>query len=119
MNAGYEKAYAANLPELVLKKAGMADRSGCAGVICSPLEAGTIKKHFGRNFLAVTPGVRPEKTDAAPDDQVRVSTPAGAVKNGSDYLVIGRPIRDAKDPAAAARMILTEIEQALTEGKGE
>ncbi|MBW2676211.1 MAG: orotidine-5'-phosphate decarboxylase [Deltaproteobacteria bacterium] len=119
LNAGYEKAYAANLPELVLKKAGMADRSGCAGVICSPLEAGTIKKHFGRNFLAVTPGVRPEKTDTAPDDQVRVSTPAGAVKNGSDYLVIGRPIRDAKDPAAAAKIILTEIEQALTEGKGE
>lgn len=113
IGAGYDQALARDLPELVLKKARMAGKSGCAGVICSPLEAGTIKKHLGRDFLAVTPGVRPQKKGALPDDQVRVSTPGGAIKNGSDYLVIGRPIRDAAYPLAAAIAILTDIEQAL------
>jgi orotidine-5'-phosphate decarboxylase len=113
LRAGYDRALAADLPELVLKKARMADKSGCAGVICSPLEAGVIKKHFGHGFLAVTPGVRPQQKNALPDDQVRVSTPEGAIKNGSDYLVIGRPIREAGNPLAAATAILSEIEQAL------
>ncbi|MEK6194648.1 MAG: orotidine 5'-phosphate decarboxylase, partial [Deltaproteobacteria bacterium] len=63
--------------------------------------------------LAVTPGVRPQQKNALPDDQVRVSTPEGAIKNGSDYLVIGRPIREAGNPLAAATAILSEIEQAL------
>jgi orotidine-5'-phosphate decarboxylase len=113
LRAGYDRALAADLPELVLKKARMADKSGCAGVICSPLEAGVIKKHLGHGFLAVTPGVRPQQKNALPDDQVRVSTPEGAIKNGSDYLVIGRPIREAGNPLAAATAILSEIEQAL------
>ena len=113
LRAGYDHALAIDLPELVLKKARMADTSGCAGVICSPLEAGVIKKHLGQDFLAVTPGVRPQQKDAVPDDQVRVSTPDGAIKNGSDYLVIGRPIREAANPLAAATAILAEIEQAL------
>ena len=113
LKAGYDQTLAGDLPELVLKKARMADASGCAGVICSPLEAGTIKKHLGRGFLAVTPGVRPQQKDALPDDQVRVSTPGGAVKNGADHLVIGRPIRDAESPLAAAEAILADIEKAL------
>lgn len=113
LRAGYDRALAADLPELVLKKARMADKSGCAGVICSPLEVGVIKKHLGNGFLAVTPGVRPQQKNALPDDQVRVSTPEGAIKNGSDYLVIGRPIREAGNPLAAATAILSEIEQAL------
>jgi len=113
LEAGYERDLAGNLPELVLKKARLAGQSGCAGVICSPLEAGAIKQHLGRDFLAVTPGVRPQKKDALPDDQVRVSTPGGAIKNGADYLVIGRPIRDAGDPLGAAEAILADIEQAL------
>ncbi len=113
LEAGYSQVYASDMSKLVLKKAGMARMSGCAGVICSPLEAGAIKEIFGRNFLAVTPGIRLESAGAQPDDQVRVSTPAGAIKNGSDYLVIGRPIRDAGDPKATAEMIIAEIEQAL------
>lgn len=113
LRAGYDHTLADDLPELVLKKARMADTSGCAGVICSPLEASVIKKQLGQDFLAVTPGVRPQQKDAVPDDQVRVSTPAGAIKNGSDYLVIGRPIREAGNPLAAATAILAEIEQAL------
>ena len=113
LKAGYEKELAEDLPKLVLKKAQMAGDCGCAGVICSPLEAGTIKKHLGQGFLAVTPGVRPQREDAQPDDQVRVATPAGAVKNGADFLVIGRPIRDADDPLAAAEAILTEIGKSI------
>jgi orotidine-5'-phosphate decarboxylase len=113
LRAGYDKALADDLPKLVLKKARLAGESGCAGVICSPLEAGTIKKHLGQDFLAVTPGVRPRKNDALPDDQVRVATPGGAVQNGADYLVIGRPIRDAANPLAAAEAILAEIGKAL------
>ncbi|MCG6911869.1 MAG: orotidine-5'-phosphate decarboxylase [Deltaproteobacteria bacterium] len=112
--AGYERTYADNLQALVLKKAQAAARSGCAGVICSPLEAGTVKSRCGSDFLAVTPGVRPGTTNGAHDDQVRVATPAGAIQNGSDYLVIGRPIRDAAHPVAAARAILAEIEQAIS-----
>lgn len=113
LRAGYDHSLAINLPELVLKKARMANASGCAGIICSPLEAGVIKKHLGQDFLAITPGVRPQQKDASPDDQVRISTPDNAIKNGSDYLVIGRPIRKATNPLAAARAILAEIEQAL------
>ena len=79
-------------------------------MICSPLEAAIIKNRFGPDFLAVTPGVRPQSGKGQRDDQVRVATPAGAIRNGSDYLVIGRPIRDAKDPVAAAAAILKEVE---------
>lgn len=113
LRAGYDKALADDLQKLVLKKARLAGESGCAGVICSPLEAATIKNHLGQDFLAVTPGVRPQKNDALPDDQVRVATPGGAVQNGADYLVIGRPIRDAANPLAAAEAILAEIGKAL------
>jgi orotidine-5'-phosphate decarboxylase len=113
LRAGYDKALADDLQKIVLKKARLAGDSGCAGVICSPLEAGTIKQHLGQDFLAVTPGVRPRKNDALPDDQVRIATPGGAVKNGADYLVIGRPIRAAANPLAAAEAILAEIENAM------
>jgi orotidine-5'-phosphate decarboxylase len=72
-----------------------------------------IKSAFGKNFLAVTPGIRPSWSIDKKDDQQRVTTPAAAIKNGSDYLVIGRPIRDAKDPLSAAVMTADEIESAL------
>lgn len=113
LNAGYDPALADDLPELVLRKARMAGEAGCAGAICSPLEAGPLKRHMGRDFLAVTPGVRPQGKDATPDDQVRVSTPADAVLNGADYVVIGRPIRDAENPLKAAEAILADIEKTL------
>ena len=72
-----------------------------------------IKSRMGRDFLAVTPGIRPLSGEMAPDDQKRVVTPARAVSDGADYLVIGRPIRDAADPAAAADRIADEIDGIL------
>jgi orotidine-5'-phosphate decarboxylase len=72
-----------------------------------------IKKTLGRDFIAVTPGIRPVWDDIKRHDQKRVVTPAIAVKNGSDYVVIGRPIRDANDPKEAARRIAEEIEAVL------
>jgi orotidine-5'-phosphate decarboxylase len=110
--AGYRPDYCRDLPRLVLKKAGMAKAAGCAGIVCSGLEASRIKGRFGPGFLTVTPGIRPQWSLGEQDDQARVTTPARAVKNGSDYLVIGRPIRDADDPVQAAMKVAEEIEAA-------
>jgi orotidine-5'-phosphate decarboxylase len=77
------------------------------GVVASPLEIGLIREACGPDFLIVTPGVRPGF--AAVDDQKRIMTPAEAVRAGADYLVIGRPIARAADPAKAADMIADEI----------
>lgn len=110
--AGFENQYSADISKLVLKRAEMAKDEGCTGVVCSGLEVKMIKNAFGKEFLAVTPGIRPAWTLAEKDDQKRVTTPASAIKNGSDYLVIGRPIRDAKDPVQAAVMTAEEIESA-------
>jgi orotidine-5'-phosphate decarboxylase len=111
--AGYPAAMAADVPRLVLHKAGMALSAGCAGVVCSGHEAAQIKAQLGAGFLTVTPGIRPEWSAGKKDDQQRVMTPAQAVAQGADYLVIGRPIRDAIDPAEAARRIAAEIEREL------
>ena len=113
--AGFENQYSADISKLVLKRAEMAKDEGCTGIVCSGLEVKMIKNAFGKEFLAVTPGIRPAWTLAEKDDQKRVTTPASAIKNGSDYLVIGRPIRDAKDPVSAAVMTAEEIEAALKE----
>ena len=74
-----------------------------------------IKNHVGEDFLAVTPGIRPawEASNTDADDQKRVTTPAQAIQNGADYLVIGRPIRNADDPRAAASRISREIEEVI------
>jgi orotidine-5'-phosphate decarboxylase len=106
---GFREELTVDLSRLVLKRAEMAKAAGCAGIVCSGLEVRAIKAAFGRDFLAVTPGIRPAWAAGAADDQRRVATPADAVKAGSDYLVIGRPIRDAKDPRAAALKIADEI----------
>jgi len=107
--AGFQRELAEDMGRLVLKRAAMAHEAGCAGVICSGREAGVIKTAFGPDFLAVTPGIRPAREGTSSDDQARITTPAQAVQNGADYLVIGRPIRDADDPRAAARRIAEEI----------
>jgi orotidine-5'-phosphate decarboxylase len=112
--AGFENQYYSDISKLVLKRAETAKDAGCAGVVCSGLEAKMIKNSFGKDFLAVTPGIRPAWSVGEKDDQQRVTTPASAIKNGSDYLVIGRPIRDAKDPVSAAVMTADEIESALS-----
>jgi orotidine-5'-phosphate decarboxylase len=110
--AGFRHELAADLKRLVRQRALMAKSAGCAGVVCSGLEAGMIKADFGEDFTTVTPGIRPAWAAGGRDDQKRVATPAEAVRSGSDYLVIGRPIRDAKDPRDAARRIAEEIASA-------
>jgi orotidine-5'-phosphate decarboxylase len=112
--AGFRQEYCDTLSTLVLKRAAMAKSAGCAGVVCSGLEVKTIKQHLGKHCLAVTPGIRPLSTIAGQDDQRRITTPAQAMANGADYLVIGRPIRDADDPIHAAEKIAREIEDAFT-----
>jgi orotidine-5'-phosphate decarboxylase len=115
--AGFRDEYSADLKKLVVKRAAAAKRAGCAGVVCSGLEVGDMKKRFGNGFLAVTPGIRPAWQLSSADDQKRVATPASAVNDGADFLVVGRPIRDADDPAEAARKIAIEIESGQGGGK--
>lgn len=115
--AGFKDQYARDVGELVRLRARTARDAGCAGVVCAGSEAAQVKAALGRDFLAVTPGIRPQWHLSENDDQKRVVTPAKAVSRGSDLLVIGRPIRDAKDPARAARKVVEEIETALA-GKG-
>lgn len=111
--AGFVKEFSADLSSLVLKRAAMAKAAGCTGVVCSGLEVRMIKETQGKDFVAVTPGIRPDWDGMSKDDQQRVTTPAQAIQNGADYLVIGRPIRDAADPKEAALRIAWEIETVL------
>jgi orotidine-5'-phosphate decarboxylase len=107
--AGFRKSFYEDLTRLVIERADMAKSAGCVGIVCSGSEVKMIKKMMGQDFIAVTPGIRPMWDKMAKHDQKRIVTPADAVKNGSDYLVIGRPIRDAKNPKEAARRIAEEI----------
>ncbi|MCH7936931.1 MAG: orotidine-5'-phosphate decarboxylase [Proteobacteria bacterium] len=93
----------------VLRLAQMAKDSGLDGVVCSALEAEALRAAMGPDFKLVTPGIRPDW--AAADDQKRIVTPSEAIKNGADYLVIGRPITETQDPADAARRIADEIDR--------
>jgi len=113
METGFKKEYTSDLSRLVLHRAAMARAAGCTGIVCSGWEAAQIKGKFGPDFIAVTPGIRPAWEGMGADDQRRVMTPERAIQNGADYLVIGRPIRDAGDPAAAADRIAQEIASVL------
>ena len=93
--------------------ARMAKTAGCAGVVCSALEARAVKKELGPGFLVVTPGIRPKWATVPGDDQSRVLTPGEAVRTGADYVVVGRPISKAADPVEAAERVEHEIEDAL------
>jgi orotidine-5'-phosphate decarboxylase len=97
--------------ELVLRWAEMARESGLDGVVASAREAKAIRAACGPDFLIVTPGIRPSGT--ASDDQRRVVTPAMAIADGADLLVVGRPITRAHDPEASARVIAAEIVAAV------
>ncbi len=98
--------------ELVLSLAGLVRGAACQGVVSSPLEVAILRKEFGEDFLLITPGIRPANSSKS-DDQKRVATPESAIKAGSDYLVVGRPIRDAQNPQKAALDIAASIESAL------
>jgi orotidine-5'-phosphate decarboxylase len=87
----------------------MARESGADGIVCSALEVRSLRDVLDGGCVLVTPGIRP--AGAATDDQARVSTPASAVADGADYLVVGRPIVKASDRKAAVRMILEEMKQ--------
>ena len=100
---------------LVLSRARRALEAGCDGVVSSGLEVPALRESVDKALITVCPGIRPIFNDEAPadDDQQRVVTPARAISSGADYLVIGRPIRDASDPRAAAEQIQQEILSAL------
>jgi len=111
--SGFRDMFYDDMGRLVAKRAAMAKAAGCTGIVCSGLEVKIIKERFGRDFIAVTPGIRPEWDVTGKHDQRRITTPGRAVSDGSDYLVIGRPIRDATDPKAAAVRIAHEIETVI------
>ena len=102
-----ETGVAGTAAEQVLRLARLAKESDLDGVVCSPREVNMLRRALGRDFKLVVPGIRPEW--AASDDQKRVMTPREALAAGADYLVIGRPITAAKDPADAARRIAAEL----------
>ena len=95
---------------LVLDRATRAQKSGCAGVVCSGEEAKVIKLKCAEGFKIVVPGIRPEWARVVGDDQNRIATPAQAIKDGADMIVVGRPIRDSEDPRAAAQRIIEEVQ---------
>ena len=91
----------------VMHLAGLVQEAGLDGVVCSAKEAGSLKAAYGKDFLLVTPGIRP--AGSAADDQRRIVTPVDALAGGSDFLVIGRPITQAADPGATCRAIVNSL----------
>ena len=100
-----------DVDKLVLSRAKRAIELGCDGVVASGLEAPVMRANLGHNFMIVSPGIRPVDND---DDQKRVVTVEKAFENGADYIVIGRPIRDAENPKAAAEAIQVQIANSLS-----
>ena len=106
-----EMQLAVTQEESILNLAELTQKSGLDGVVCSPLEVKKIHHILGRNFLTITPGIRP--ADYKRDDQVRITTPAKAATLGSDYIVVGRPITKAQDPVRMYELISKEWQEAL------
>ena len=102
-----ELGIAVSAGEMVLRLAKMSQECGLDGVVCSAMETALLRKHCGNKFALVTPGIRP--VEASLDDQSRVMTPDAAIKAGSSYLVIGRPITRAVDPLQALLDINSQI----------
>jgi len=110
---GLRVEYVNDLSRLAIVRALIAKEAGCGGVVCSGLEAAGIREAIGPEMTIVTPGIRPRWSLVEGDDQKRIVTPARAVQNGADYIVVGRPIRDAEDPAEAAVRVADEIESGV------
>jgi orotidine-5'-phosphate decarboxylase len=102
-----EAGYAFGVRALVERRAAQAEAAGVAGLIASAGEAAMLRASRGEHFLIVTPGIRPSGAGAG--DQKRVATPSSAIRAGADYLVVGRPVTEAKDPRRAAEAIVAEI----------
>lgn len=109
--------FACDLDALVLSRARRALEAGCDGVVSSGLEVERLRREVDGRLVVVTPGIRP-LDNRETDDQKRIVTPTQALRQGADYLVVGRPIRDAADPAAAAAALQAEIRQALATPAG-
>ncbi|MEN6375484.1 MAG: orotidine-5'-phosphate decarboxylase [Smithella sp.] len=108
---GFEKS----TNDLVLRLATMAQKAGADGVVASPQDIATLRAHLGNDFILVTPGIRSSQ-EPAKDDQKRTLSAFDAVKLGVDYIVVGRPIRQASDPLAACRNIVQEIASGMDAG---
>lgn len=98
-----------DVQKTVLRLAKLAETSGLDGVVASPQEIKMIREHLGRDFLIVTPGIRPSGTQTG--DQKRTMSAAQALQYGADFIVVGRPITTAPDPGAVARLMLEEARQ--------
>lgn len=105
---GFERG----LEDEVLRLATLARRAGLDGVVASPKEVRVIRKKLGKDFVIVTPGIR--LPSSKPDDQRRTMTPGEAVKGGADYIVVGRPIREAKAPVEEINRIINDMRCALS-----
>jgi orotidine-5'-phosphate decarboxylase len=105
-----EAGYRFGVVELVLRRAEQARALGVDGLVASAAEAKTIRAAVGSDMLLITPGIRPAGADVG--DQKRVATPASAIRDGADYIVVGRPITHAADPREAAEAIVAEIASA-------
>jgi orotidine-5'-phosphate decarboxylase len=112
MEVGYSPELSRDIPEAARRLDSLAYRSGCYGVVCSGKEITALKEAFP-HLRVIVPGVRPEWA-AESQDQMRVTTHKEAILAGADYLVVGRPIKEAADPVKAAEKILQEIEEALS-----
>jgi orotidine-5'-phosphate decarboxylase len=107
--------YEGTIENLVLYRAKRALEIGCDGIISSGIEAPRLRNELGNNFLIVTPGIRPDTGIEVPeDDQKRIVTAQDAIINGADYVVVGRPIRKAKDPIAVVESMQHEIQKGLS-----
>jgi orotidine-5'-phosphate decarboxylase len=110
-NDAAEAGYAASVAELVERRSAQARDLGIDGIVCAATEAARVRAIVGPDCLVVTPGIRP--AGSATGDQKRIVTPAMAIRAGADYLVVGRPVTEARDPRAAAEAIVGEIASAL------
>jgi orotidine-5'-phosphate decarboxylase len=108
----FDAVYRFGVVETVRRRAEQAHELGVDGLVASAAEAAMARQTVGAGLILVTPGIRP--AGAAAGDQKRVATPAEAMRNGADYLVIGRPVTQAPDPRAAAEAVAAEIGAALT-----
>jgi orotidine-5'-phosphate decarboxylase len=112
---GIAAKYAQDPTELVVLRAKLAKEAGCDGVVCAGTEAGAVKAALGKDFLVVCPAIRPAWATVPGDDQRRITTPYEAIKAGADYIVVGRPIRLAENPAEAARRVVAEIARGVAD----
>ncbi|MEJ5299753.1 MAG: orotidine-5'-phosphate decarboxylase [Thermodesulforhabdaceae bacterium] len=110
----FEAEHGKSVEKAVIDRTKIAIETGCAGVIASGKEAPIIRRNCGKDFLIVTPGIRPKFSEEK-DDQKRTVTAFDAIQNGADYIVVGRPILKAPDPKKVVKELVQEIEDAMKE----